>query len=508
MFFGLAASLVAGALFVLHPLFREKPVRIRLAVGAQKALPLRGAGLRAIAGTPIVASVERDARGRLVVVGTKVGATDLKIFAEGRMIREFEVEVTPAPPRKIEVVAARPPKPKPRKRLPPAVAETVPPLPQELPLPEVQPPPPPPALTVKPPEKQVEAKKEEEKKTEEKPPAPRQPVPPKDPGKKMVELDLANKKKPKDAKYLAQEDSAVERETRAIDTTLIKTKPGKEQPDEPRRKDRPGDEKAELAEAEESARRKSEKRVALAPQETRPAVPPSAPPPEPRVAPESEPVPDTGPEGGDQIPGQRLRRFRLFPTARQIAEILKQLPPQGPKKSQEATAPDEGVDRRATRMPGGKWRGIWKRVTGFLENFVPEVQPGTHTALNARKHAFAAYIAQAHRRIHVQWGFGLWEHFRDLPDPAGRTPYESSIYARLEIKLDRQGKVTRLGLIRTSGHTAFDGGAMAAVLAAAPFGPPPEEMVSQDGSTYMHWNFYQDGRQCWTNDVQVYVRDS
>ena len=159
-------------------------------------------------------------------------------------------------------------------------------------------------------------------------------------------------------------------------------------------------------------------------------------------------------------------------------------------------------------MPGGKWRRIWSRVRGFLENYIPEVAPGTHTALNAQKHAFAAYLAAAHRRIHIQWGNGLWSNFRDLPDPAGSNPYQSSIYARLEIKLDRKGRVLRLALKNTSGFTAFDGGAMAAVLAAAPFGAPPEEMVSADGTTYLHWNFYQDGRQCWTNDVQVFVKGS
>src|SRR5439155_6248611 len=97
--------------------------------------------------------------------------------------------------------------------------------------------------------------------------------------------------------------------------------------------------------------------------------------------------------------------------------------------SQESTGPEEGEEQESTRMPGGKWRRIWSRVRGFLENYIPEVAPGTHTALNAQKHAFAAYLAAAHRRIHLQWGNGLWSNFRDLPDPGGSNPYLSSIHA-------------------------------------------------------------------------------
>jgi hypothetical protein len=32
-------------------------------------------------------------------------------------------------------------------------------------------------------------------------------------------------------------------------------------------------------------------------------------------------------------------------------------------------------------------------------------------------------------------------------------------------------------------------------------------MVSRDGIVYVHWTFFQDGRQCWTNDVQIFVND-
>jgi TonB family protein len=496
---------VVLGLLLVPWLVREEPIPLQLVEGSRRKLPLLGPDLRAVAQVEGVIKVERDARGRLVVVGERRGETALRIFAADRLTKRFQVRVTPRPPRRIEITPTRV---RPPKRRPTRVARPEPPpeLRVETPPPQVAPPPSPaptPLAKLPEPKKDEPPKKPEEKKVEDR----RLPPKPPDPGKKMVELDQANRKKPREAKYLAQEDSAVDRETRAIDTTLIKTKPGKEQPDRERRKDRPGDEKAKVAEEEETTPRPArERKVAMAP----PIAPRPTParPTEPRRPPGGTPreaVPDRGREViRDDIPeGGPRRPFRFLPTPMEIARVLREIP--GPAARE---VPRDQEERRATKMPGGKWRGIWNKVRGFLENFIPEVHPGTHTALNAQRHAFAAYIARAHRKIHVEWGYGLWQNFRDLPDPLGATPYQSSIFARLEIRLDRQGRITRLGLVRTSGHTTFDGAAMASVLAAAPFGPPPEEMVSRDGITYLHWNFYQDGRQCWTNDVQVFVKDS
>jgi hypothetical protein len=47
-----------------------------------------------------------------------------------------------------------------------------------------------------------------------------------------------------------------------------------------------------------------------------------------------------------------------------------------------------------------------------------------------------------------------------------------------------------MGVVRTSGVTAFDINALEAVSKAAPFGKPPAEIVSPDGNVYVHWEFY------------------
>lgn len=567
VFVAMAAVLIAGLLFALRPLFEARPAKVSLPVGAKRALPVSAPEPYVdvdAAGASVVA-LERDARHRLMVVARRVGTAHLRVYADARLLQAFDIEVTPAKLRKIditpkflkellkppELVAKKdpPPPPRPTLRELPKVepSRALAKLPEHEPEPERErniilprkdePRPPDPKKLEEKKKKELEKKLAEKKapppKEEEKFPLgqkPPQVQPP--PGKKSVELDKANKKKPKEAKYFAQEDSAVEKETRAEKTTLIKTKPGDQQPDTPRGKDTPGDEKPMVADDRETAPNEAKERkkgrdkrefvagIAEPPKQEkvqRESPVPTA----PRKAPEDSPrspgeVADHGRDViADDMPSGPPRKVRIYPSAKTIAQVLREFP--APRKTQAEQAAEDGEDgtgapnkgspTTATRMPGGKWRKIWQRVNGFLENFLPEVSPGTHTALNAQKNAFAAYIAAAHRRIHVEWGFGLWSRFRGLTDSTGYNPIQSSIIARLEIKINRRGGIVRIGIVRTSGHTPFDGATMAAVLSAAPFGKPPEEMLSRDGLAYLHWNFYQDGRQCWTNDVQVFVND-
>jgi TonB family protein len=61
----------------------------------------------------------------------------------------------------------------------------------------------------------------------------------------------------------------------------------------------------------------------------------------------------------------------------------------------------------------------------------------------------------------------------------------------VEVVLDREaGRITRMGITKTSGVTAFDIAALSAVDAAQPFGAPPREIVSPDGNVYFHWEFH------------------
>jgi hypothetical protein len=49
-----------------------------------------------------------------------------------------------------------------------------------------------------------------------------------------------------------------------------------------------------------------------------------------------------------------------------------------------------------------------------------------------------------------------------------------------------------MGVVKTSGITAFDIAALDSVQRAQPFGPAPGAIVSPDGNVYLHWEFHRD----------------
>jgi outer membrane biosynthesis protein TonB len=68
----------------------------------------------------------------------------------------------------------------------------------------------------------------------------------------------------------------------------------------------------------------------------------------------------------------------------------------------------------------------------------------------------------------------------------------SDLRTRLEIVLEPDtGKVARVGVLASSGVTAFDDAVLGAVGESAPFGKVPEVVVSPDRLAYIHWEYWQ-----------------
>jgi len=143
----------------------------------------------------------------------------------------------------------------------------------------------------------------------------------------------------------------------------------------------------------------------------------------------------------------------------------------------------------------------WKEFRAAIENYVPGVKPGTTTALNAAASPFASYIAAVHRRIHPQFADRF---LRSLP--IGGSPYQDpTLMTKLEIVLNRDGSVYRVGVVRSSGLLPFDFGAFNSVLRGQPYPPPPSSILSGDGRVYFHWGFYRNQRQCGTFNAEPYI---
>jgi len=140
-------------------------------------------------------------------------------------------------------------------------------------------------------------------------------------------------------------------------------------------------------------------------------------------------------------------------------------------------------------------RGVWTasnfdRWRSAIENYVSSVKPGNQTALNTAAVPFATYLNAMHNRIHPIFADSFLASLDNLPP--SHVLNDQRLVTRLEIVLTRDGHIVKMGVVKTSGVTAFDIAALDSVQRASPFGPAPSAIVSTDGQVYLHWEFHRD----------------
>jgi hypothetical protein len=150
----------------------------------------------------------------------------------------------------------------------------------------------------------------------------------------------------------------------------------------------------------------------------------------------------------------------------------------------------DGERRRSAHR--GSWQtSSFERWRAAIENYVSSVKPGNQTALNTARSPFGTYLVTIHNRIHPIFAEDFLGSLDGLP---GNHPLnDPTLVTKLEIVLDRDdGHVIKMGVVRTSGITAFDIAALDSVQRSSPFGKPPKAIVSPDGNVYFHWEFHRD----------------
>jgi TonB family protein len=154
----------------------------------------------------------------------------------------------------------------------------------------------------------------------------------------------------------------------------------------------------------------------------------------------------------------------------------------------------------------GRWARLERKQAAMrsaLENFTPEAYVGRESELGTRAHPYASFIAQMHQAIHKLWAFSF------LPSLDGRgalDPYnDMTRYTRIAIILKDSGELESANILRPSGYLPFDAAALDVVMSAAPFPKPPEAIRSYDGKVYLDWVFHRDGRQCGTDFVVPHI---
>ena len=130
-----------------------------------------------------------------------------------------------------------------------------------------------------------------------------------------------------------------------------------------------------------------------------------------------------------------------------------------------------------------------------LDGYVPSVRTGNQVALNTARSAFAGYLNAMHNRIHPLFSDSWLATLDSLP--ATQALNNPRLSTNLEIVLEQKsGDIERMGVIRSSGNNAFDSAVLYVVKRAAPYGTPPQEIVSPDGNVYVHWAFHRNSEAC------------
>ncbi len=147
-------------------------------------------------------------------------------------------------------------------------------------------------------------------------------------------------------------------------------------------------------------------------------------------------------------------------------------------------------ERRKSEHRGSWQASNFEKWRSAIENYVSSVKPGNQTALNTAAVPFAAYLNGMHNRIHPLFADSFLGSLDGLPP--SHPLNDQHLITRLEIVLTRDGQLVKMGIVKTSGVTAFDIAALDSVQRASPYGPAPTAIVSPDGRVYLHWEFHRD----------------
>jgi TonB family protein len=154
------------------------------------------------------------------------------------------------------------------------------------------------------------------------------------------------------------------------------------------------------------------------------------------------------------------------------------------RKEREADGERRRSEHRGSWQSSGLER--WKSA---IENYVSSVKAGNQTALNTARVPFATYLVSMHNRIHPIFADSFLDSLDSLPNahPLNANP---AMFTRLEIVLTKEGHLVKMGVVKSSGVTAFDVAALDSVQRSSPFGAAPAAIHSPDGNVYLHWEFH------------------
>ena len=169
--------------------------------------------------------------------------------------------------------------------------------------------------------------------------------------------------------------------------------------------------------------------------------------------------------------------------------------------SEQAEArPRDALHDDVARLGAGR-EVTFAEFRAAVEHYQVGVRPGLQTALRDAAEAYAAYLLAFHRHLHIEYA----HHFLATLSLADADTNDPSLITKVEVVIEPDGSLNRLGVVRSSGSARFDFGVFNAVHRGAPYPPPPKAIHSADGRTYLRWALHRDRSQCGTWNAEPFI---
>jgi len=119
-------------------------------------------------------------------------------------------------------------------------------------------------------------------------------------------------------------------------------------------------------------------------------------------------------------------------------------------------------------------------------DYLPDVDDGEETALNAKKWRFASFFNRVKKQVQEQWHPA--EVYRRR-DPTGAIYGHINRLTIVQVKLKPDGFLNKVFLQQPSGLDFLDDEALEAFKMAQPFPNPPKQLVEADGLIHFSFGF-------------------
>ncbi len=188
------------------------------------------------------------------------------------------------------------------------------------------------------------------------------------------------------------------------------------------------------------------------------------------------------------VPGRRRARAGCRGSARTLRRSRSAGAPSKPPSAREQLAQDR-LPREAKRRGAGREKR-WEEFRAAIENSIVGAGPEHHGPQCRGRSVRGLPGGVPSQPVHASSRTSSWRACRRWA--SSRDP---NLVTKVEIVLNSDGSLDRVGVVKSSGNIMYDFGAFNAVQRGAPYPVPPEKIRSPDGRVYIVWALHRNESQ-------------